>query len=335
MYGMNMYGMGMGGGMGMPGQGQEMMIISLCCLCCLCCACLAAGYMTNMFCGISPSMGSKCQKETSAPTRSYEDEEPSRQASGTVDGCHEAYARKARTGKDPRPPIDPSACTNTSRVVGRDCYFWEAQLDPVTGLARWMRKADPEDPNADMRTGGDCAPSVQCPNFIDPKSLAGYTESNAAALLKHCTAVQGTATTENDTVALLTREARKVGRDGWAGVNVEWTAADSKRWYDRVARYVAQKDLKAYIANTGTAVTALKGKLNTRRIRKSTYAFMLEAAVRAPDNSPTTIIDVTNRWVGTAMSTRDRNEATFVAYLQANIRGMVDWQRVLDAPFPK
>lgn len=326
----NGYGYGGGyGGAGMMG-GQEMMIMLLCCCCCACLISVVGGYFTNIFCKLSTSLGSKCEPDETPAPIVPETSSPSTTIA-SVDTCNAAWGKTARGVNDPRPPIRPEYCQNATRAVGRDCYLWEVQPDPVTGMGRWMRKQDTEDGKADLRYGGECTPMVTCSTMIDPVSLEGYSETKPQPLLGQCKAVAATAGSETETIKFLTKEARRasVWKDTYA-----WTDSHSKRWYDRVKRYVGQRDLSAYILNSVKAVKNLKTKMQSDRISKSTFAYILEAAVRAPDNRPEWIIDTVNKYATTPLTTARNSERTFVVYLRTVIRAppLVTWEPVIDNP---
>lgn len=332
MYGNYGYG-GMGGGMGMPGQGQEMMIVVVCCICCLCVACILGGYMTNAFC--SMGFGKSCTKkdDEGERDRKWRDEEPATLAPGTGTvaspnaACSEAYALAARTDpRDPRPAIRPDvpACAGQEKV-GKDCYYWTVGQDPITGFARWMRK--PADAYGDARYGGTCTPTVSCAARIDPTTLGGYNEIKPDDLLKQCSSAV-TATTEADSVKYLTTKAAEVGAN-WTGSGA-WTSSHSQTWFNNVKRYVAQKDLSVYINNTVAAATIVKSKLNQNTLYKKTFAYMLEAAVRAPDNTSDWIITAANQFNNAAISGRQANEDFFiVTYLKRPIRTLQSWERII------
>lgn len=326
------------GGYG-AGGGNEMMIVILCCICCLSIACLAGGYFTNIFCKVSTSLGRSCPPpETPSPPPYSPDPSETQKpgysggGDGSVNACSEAWGKTARAKNDPRPPIRPEYCANETRTIGRDCYFWKVDSDPVTGQARWMRIPDPDDPKADLRTGGVCTPVVQCANLIDPKTLDRYSELEPGQLLKQCTAVASTATNETDTIREITKEARNV-TTYWTGTRA-WNNTHSKIWYDRLLPFIGQRDMKVYIANSGRAAKALMNKLKSSTMRKSTFAYILEAAVRSPENRADWILDVTNRFVNKTLLARDRNEAAFIAHLRTFVPrpGMVIWERVIDNP---
>lgn len=325
MYG-NMYGMGgggYGGGYGMGGQGNETIIIICCCICCLCISSMVGGWFGNLFCSLSPSLGKSCGAQPVTPMGETPETTATAgtpaQMAATLKTCSESWGKAVRIGNDPRPPIRPEYCQSETRAVGRDCYYWEVQADPVTGMARWMRKAD--DQYGDMRSGAQCTASVQCGNRIDPAKLDRYSETEPDQLLRMCTAVQGTANNEVDALSTLTAEAQKVGAT-WIGP-LAWTNEHSKWWYDGVLRYVGQKDLQAYITNSRKAADTLKFRLKSNTLRRSTFAYMLEAAVRAPTNSPDWIVNTTNSFAGSS-------ESSYIAHLQKFIKNMEPWEQTMD-----
>lgn len=335
-----MYG-GMGGGYGMGGmRGDNTMMMVMCCVCLVCIASLAIGYFTGAFCSVSPALG-RCQGRGGGGGPDEEEEmdpgplpsgPPSRPGAGGptggVDLCSESWGSTPRTGNDPRPPIRPEYCQSAARVVGRDCYYWKVEADPVTGRARWMRVAD--DAKGDMRTGAECAAQVKCPLVIDPASLPRYSELEPTELLKQCTAVAATATNQGDTLKFLTQAAAEVSAN-WTDT-AAWTDSHSKVWYDGVMRYVGQKDLSVYISNSAKAATTVKNKFNMQSLRKSTFAYILEAAVRSPENRADWIIDIVNVFNNRALTAAQANEAFFVAYLRGLVPGMVAWEKVIENP---
>lgn len=321
-----MYGGYGGGGMG----GQEMMIISVCCLCCICLAVIGLGYFTNMFCGMGEKFGKSCPAKSPSDSLSNTDPLPSdvpAAPSSVVESCSQAWGRQSRAKNDPRPPIRPEYCRSAGRQLGRDCYYWEVQDDPVTGMARWMRKADEEDGKNDLRYGGECTPVVQCPTFIDPKTLDRYSEVEAQQLLKQCQAVATTASNETETIRELTRAARTVSRK-W--IDVAWGDVHSRIWYNTVLRFVGQRNLKPHIDNASKAAKNLMNKFNTDIMRKSTFAYILEAAIRAPDNRSDWIIDSVNAFIKKAGATQ--RDAAFVAYLRGINRTYAQWETIIDNP---
>lgn len=326
MYGNYGYG-GYGGGMGMMG-GQETMLIALCCVCCICLCVVVGLWASNA--GCSAGFGRSCPAKTNPPTviqpqPSDDDGRPS------MDICTEEWGKQVRAPNDPRPPIRPEYCKTATRAIGRDCYYWEVQADPVTGMARWMRKTD--DDKGDMRSGGTCTPEVQCKNVIDPATLGRYTDLEPEDLLKQCTAVAGTATNEADTIKMLTEQAKAVGGT-WTGT-LAWSAAHSKIWYDQVLPYIGQKDLNAYIANAVKATQTVKDRFASTTMLKSTFAYILEAAVRSPENRADWIIDIVNQYNNITLKPRDMNEKYFVSYLKrvmAPHGKMVNWENVIDNP---
>lgn len=328
------YGMG---GMG-AGGGSEMMIISLCCVCCVCIVLIFLGYWTNMFCKMG--FGRSCQAETPTPTPvadSTATSDPSTYTSTSVNKCSEAWGKAVRGSKDPRPAIRPEYCQGESRAVGRDCYYWEVQADPVTGQGRWMRKVDPEDERLNIRYAGQCTPQVECPSFIDPKQLEGYSEVKPEALLKQCAVVTPSMNTEETTIKELTRQAKSVS-DRWEDTKA-WTDAHSRVWYTQMKRYIGQRDIKAYVANSARAATTLKKKMGRSTLKKSTFASMLEAAIRAPNNNADWIMDVTNRFTNNvrayvASGKYSNTEAAYRAYLSTLVgrTPMVNWYITIDNP---
>lgn len=333
----NMYGGGYGGygGMGMGG-GQEQMIMIVCCICVVCIALVAVGFFTNMFCGVG--FGKDCKKNNDPPP--VPNTEPPVEGpgsggfgpggSGDVDLCSESWGSTPRTGNDPRPPIRPEYCQNAARVVGRDCYYWKVEADPVTGRARWMRV--PDDAKGDMRTGGTCSAQVTCANVIDPTTLPRYSELEPTELLQQCTAVAPTATNEADTVAFLTKSAAEVSTT-WTDSQA-WTDTHSRLWYQLMIRFVGQKDLSVFISNAVKAATTLKNKLNVQSIRKSTFAHILEAAVRSPENRADWIIDIINVYNNQILTAAQSNEGFFLAYLRALFKDtpMIPWQTMIENP---
>lgn len=328
-YGGGGYGGMYGGGMGGMGGGSEMYMI-VCSMCCLCIVLVVAAYFTNALCKLGFGKSCKTEEPTSPPPPPGTPAPPS----SSVNTCSEAYGRAARGRNDPRPAIRPEYCKEETRTLGRDCYFWEVQSDPVTGMARWMRKADPDDPKADLKSGGDCTPTVKCSTSIDPKTLDGYSEIAPQALLKQCTAVAGTATTQDDTIKALTAEARGV-TTYWTGTTA-WSDVHSRIWYDRVARFVGQRDLKVYISNAVKATKNVMNKLTTSTISKSTFAYVLEAAVRSPENRSDWILDVVNKFNNSSLSRpAQRSERFFVAYLVNTLAfrpPLTRWETAIDNP---
>ena len=343
----NMYGgggYGGYGGMGMMGGGQEQMYMIVCCVCVLCIASIAIAYFAGAFCSFG--LGTKCKsKESGGDGGDGGEFEPIEPVSpgprggggggggvpgGPVDLCSESWGSTPRTGNDPRPPIRPEYCESAARVVGRDCYYWKVEADPVTGRARWMRV--PDDAKGDMRTGGECSAQVTCANVIDPATLPRYSELEPTELLKQCTAVASTATNEADTVAFLTKSAAEVSPT-WTDSQA-WTDTHSRQWYQLMIRFVGQKDLSVYISNAVKAATTLKNKLNVQSIRKSTFAHILEAAVRSPENRADWIIDVVNIYNNQILTAAQANEGFFLAYLRGLFKDtpMIPWQTVIDNP---
>lgn len=328
--GMGGYGYGSGGGM----QGQEMMIFVLCCVCCVCLLSLLGGWYSNIFCGVSTSLGKSCPVNTPVPeVQDTSNDTPGPATNNTVSNtCSEAYAKTFRGPKDPRPPIRPEACQGATRTIGRDCFYWEVQSDPTTGLARWMRKTDPEDANQQVKFSGACQPTVRCSNFIDPKTLERYSESDSQALLNQCVAVTPAANNENNAIKELTKQAKAVGAT-WIGTQA-WNDTHSRVWYNQMLRFIGQKDLKVYLANSAKAAQTLKRKLGVNSIRKGTFASILEAAVRSPDNRADWIIDVVNKYYNQTLQGMQRTEQYFVSYLRRLIMRppMKQWDAIIDNP---
>lgn len=323
------FGYGGAGGMG----GQEMMIMLVCCVCCVCILSIVGGYFTNIFCSVSNKLGRSCEPTTPAPTtgpitpETVQPEEPT----SSVKACSEAYGRVARGKNDPRPSIRADYCRNETRVVGKDCYYWQVQSDPVTGQGRWMRLTDPDDPKGDMRSGGTCEPSVRCPTTFDPASLEGYSDTNPQPLLKQCTGIAATATTKDATIAEITKAARGVSRT-WTGTEA-WGDVHSRIWYEKMARYLGQRDMITYIGNATKAARRVMEKMNSTVIKKSTFAYILEASIRSPDNRADWIIDTTNAWYN-KVAPPGRTEGGFVRYLRGVIvrPPLVPWETTIDNP---
>jgi len=322
---------GMSGGMG----GQETMMLVVCCICCVCLLCLFGAWYSNMLCSMSSSMGRSCVPATTTPSpEPLGDMDMSEAPStGTVSNtCSQAYANTFRGPKDPRPPIRPEACQGQTRTVGRDCFYWEVQNDPATNLARWMRRVDPEDQNMNIKYSGACQPIVRCPNFIDPKTLERYSESDARALLNQCVAMTPAANNQTNTIKEVTKQAKTVGAS-WTGTQ-SWTDTHSKIWYNQMLRFIGQKDLKVYIANSAKATITLKRKLGVDTLRKGTFAYMLEAAVRSPDNRADWIVDVVNKFYNQTLRGMRKTENYFISYLRTLIRNppLKSWDSIIDNP---
>lgn len=327
-----MYGGYGGGGMGMR-QDNSMMLI-ICCVCVACVVSLAIGYFMGAFCSFG-----LCPPGKKRDGGEYEEEMPAGPVpsgapgglgggGGPVDLCSESWGSTPRTGNDPRPPIRPEYCQSAARVVGRDCYYWKVEADPVTGRARWMRVVD--DTKGDMKTGSECVAQVKCPVVIDPASLPRYSELEPTELLQQCTAVAATATNEADTIKFLTQAAQEVSAN-WKDT-AAWTDTHSRLWYTNVTRYVGQKDLSAYIGNSVKAAITVKNQFGIQSLRKATFAYILEAAVRTPENRADWIIDVSNAYYNTAMPAGAANEAGFVNYLKGLVKAMVPWQNIIENP---
>lgn len=317
---------GYGGyGGGMMGGGNEMMIVVVCCCCCLCVALIAAGYFTNTLCGIG--FGSNCPKKDETP-EPVEVEGTVAPAPPAINTCNESYGTTPRTdANDPRPPIRPEYCMNEPRTVGRDCFYWKVQRD-ATGRDRWIRV--PDSSKADSYFGGSCVPQVKCKDVIDPASLPRYSELEPAELLNQCTAVSPTATNEADTVKILTKHAQEVGA-AWTDTSA-WTDTHSKVWYNNVLKYVGQKDLNAYIMNAVSATRTLKNKYSSTTLKKSTFAYILEAAVRTPENRADWVIDIVNSFVRRPLTPAQMNEAYFVVYMRAILKEMIRWENLIENP---
>lgn len=331
-------GFGGYGGYGGQGGGMEMYMIVICCCCCLCIACVVGGWYSNMFCKVSSSLGRSCKEDPPAPAP----EEPlppspdtDQTSSGTLTACSEAWNREARKPNDPRPPIKAQACQGQARTLGRDCYFWEVQPDKLTGMARWMRKPDPEDSKADMRTGGACQASVRCSPLIDPATLEQYTDGNPSALLNQCAAIGPTASNEAAAKRELTSRANSKIKQ-WSGTTA-WNSQNSDIWYSNMKRYVGQRDLSPYYDNALKAVENFQRKIASTSLRKATLAYVLEAAVRAPTNTPGWIIDVTNKFLNTLNLTPRRPATTYegmyVSYLRQFYRSTIKWETTIDNAF--
>lgn len=324
-------GYGGGYGMGMMGGGSEMMYVVVCCCLCLCLAAAAAGYYWYTQKGKQGSGGGD------GGDGGGDGDPPMPPPPGPVTPappagpsmCHESWGSTPRTdANDPRPPIRPEYCMNEPRSVGRDCYYWKVQNDPVTGRARWMRV--PDSPKADSYYGGSCVPQVKCSAVIDPSTLPRYSELEPAELLNQCKGVAPTATNEADTVKMLTQQAQEVGAS-WTDASA-WTDTHSKVWYNSVLKYVGQKDLNAYISNAVKAARALKAKFTTTTLKKSTFAYILEAAVRTPENRADWIIDIVNSFTRRALSNAQATEAFFVIYMRTIVPNMIKWETLIENP---
>ena len=324
----NMYGGGYGG-YGQSG-GMEMMMIVLCCLCCFSIVSLAAGYFFNLFCGLSPSLGMKCEDKsaTSAPTTSDDDTDTT--GAPAVDSCNPARGGISRGGADPRPPLRAEYCNNGQRVPGRDCHYWKVEADPVTQMARWVREPDPNNANADM-FDGTCRKQVNCPPKLDfsQQGLPGYNDQNPGPLVAKCKVITPTANNENATVKYLTSIARKANA---LNGSQPWTDANSRQWYNRVIKLVAQRDLAPLADNTLKAITQVKKKLGQDRIRKATFAAMMEAALRGDENQADWIYTVTMVWIG-SIGSRRSNEDAYVRHVEAATRKRLQpWRTIIDNP---
>lgn len=324
-YGNFGYGGGYGGG-GMMG-GNETYIIVLCCCCFLCLALIAAGYFTNVLCGMG--FGANCPKKETTPTPDPDDTVAPAPPTPAINTCNESYGTTPRTdANDPRPPIRPEYCVNEPRTVGRDCYYWKVQKD-ATGRDRWIRV--PDSSKADMYFGGSCVPQVKCKDVIDPASLPRYSELEPAELLNQCQGVSPTATNEADTVKILTQHAQEVGA-AWTDTSA-WTDTHSKVWYNNVLKYVGQKDLNAYITNAVKATRTLKNKFSTTTLKKSTFAYILEAAVRTPENRADWIVDIVNSFVRRPLTPAQMNEAYFVTtHMRGILPNMIRWETLIENP---
>ena len=329
-------GFGYGGGYGGGQGGMEMYMIICCCICCLCIACVVGGWYSNVFCKMNSSLGRSCKEPEPAPAPEViEPPAPATDetASGALTACSEAWNRAPRSNKDPRPAIQAQACQGQTRTLGRDCYFWKVEPDKLTGMARWMRIPDPDDPGkADMRTGASCQPSVRCKPMIDPATLEQYTDGNPAALLDQCAAIGPTATNEAAAIRELTARAnRKIKQ--WSGTSA-WSNQNSDIWYRTMKRFIGQRDLSPYYDNTLKAVENFQKKIGTTNLRKATLAYALEAAVRAPTNNAQWIVDVTNKFLNTiALSARRAStsyEGAYVSYLRSFFRSMTPWETTID-----
>lgn len=324
------------GGYGVGGQGgMEMYMIIICCCCCLCIASVVGGWYSNVFCSVSSSMGRSCQADVPEPAPLEEPEPmPESSPSSMLTACSESWNRVNRDKNDPRPPIRAEACQDQTRTLGRDCYFWEVQADKLTGMARWMRKPDPEDSGADMRTGNTCQPAVKCKTVLDPATLEQYTDSNPAALLKQCTAVGPYATNKDAAIKELTNQAKKIQQ--WTGTSV-WNDTNSRIWYVKMQRYIGQRDLVPYYNNALLAVKNFQRKIGSNALRKTTLAYVLEATIRAPDNRSDWIVSVTNKFINTLNTNSRRSsaayEAAYVAYLKQFFTKMTAWEATIDNAF--
>jgi hypothetical protein len=330
MFGMgNMYGGGYGGGYG-QGGGMEMMMIMICCLCCFSIISLAVGYFSNIFCGISTSLGTNCTPKDTAPPDDGRDDQPITSAPN-VETCNSARGGISRGGSDPRPPLRAEYCNNGQKVPGRDCHYWKVEADPVTQMARWVREPDPNNPNADM-FDGTCRKQVQCPKKIDftQQGLPGYNDNNPGPLIAKCSQVIPTATNESATIKYLTSVARKVNA---LNGGLQWTDANSRQWYNRVVRLVAQRDLAPLADNTLKAATQVKRRLGQDRISKWVFATMMEAALRGDENQADWIFTVTMMWVNSVSSQpRQRSEEAYVRHLAAAIKPgtLQTWRTIID-----
>ena len=327
-----MYG-GYGGGM--PRQDNSMMLI-ICCVCVVCVISLVVGYFMGAFCSVSPAMcpngkggGGGGEDEEEMPSGPVPSGAPGLGGGGgPVDLCSESWGSTPRTANDPRPPIRPEYCQGTPRVVGRDCYFWKVDADPVTGRARWMRVADTN--KGDAKTGSECQAQVTCPVVIDPATLPRYSELEPTELLNQCTAVAASATNEADTIKFLTQSAQEVSAN-WKDT-AAWTDTHSKIWYTNVTRYVGQKDLSVYISNSVKAAVTAKNQFGIQSLRKATFAYILEAAIRTPENRADWILDVINAFYQKALPTSQANEAGLINFLRDQVPTMVPWQNLMENP---
>lgn len=272
------------GNYGRGGGGQETMMIMVCCVCCVCLLSVLGGYFTNMFCGISSSLGKSCPpKETTPPPQlpvvvPSDTEEPS--VATTLQTCAKAVSKAARNSNDPRPEIQPASCQGVARMQGRDCFYWTVDKDQVTGLARWVRVNDGDtdayNPN--------CTPVVKCDtkiNFTNPE-MGFYREDNPSPMIKlgNCKAVAVTATNRTATLTQLTAAAKAVGvRTYNYG---PWDNVKSRILYDRIAGYIGQTDMMVAINNAKRAMAYLKQPLmfSDQLVPMDAFAYTIEAAVR-------------------------------------------------------
>lgn len=331
MYGMNNYGGGYGGRG--RGGGSEMIMIAACVLCCVClCSCIL-GYFSNMFCGISTGLGKSCTPVES-PAPEYEETMPvftdtPGPAPGTY--CNPTYAGQSRAATDPRPPLKPEACVSAPAQTGRDCFYWQTQPDSLTGLAKWVRVVDPNNPKVNAYNKS-CTPNVTGPDHIDFTSpaMAGYTDNNAASLLKLFKTTNTTASTTQEMIPLITTAAKRAGVPGWG-------TAQSTLWVSLVGPSFIGRNIAPHITNTGQAVETVKRKLNLRSVRAATFAAMLEASVNPPNNTPDWINSTaTNSWSRAPNIPGKKlplNETGYVTYLQwASKRQIKNWPKLINNP---
>lgn len=280
---------GFGGNYGRMGAGggQEMMLIMVCCVCCLCIASLVGLYWTNAMCSVSTSLGRSCQPATSAPyippAVPVESITPvTGTSTGSVTQCSKQVAPAKRTGPDPRPEIQPSACQSESRVTGRDCFYWKVEADNLSGMARWVR-VNEDDGESDL-LNPNCKPLVKCDNkikFNDPE-MTLYREDSPASMLRigKCQVITAPTNTRSSTILAITRLAKSLAVKTWTVG--DWTKLLSTVVYDKIEKYIGQNDLTAVLRNLDTTGKALKAydMFNENTIPMDAFAYMLEAAVR-------------------------------------------------------
>ena len=234
---------------------------------------------------------------------------------------------------DPRPALKAAACTATAKVTGRDCFYWQVKPDPLTGLSRWERLPDTD--TADARDGACASPPVVCTPKIDFAKLSGYTDNNPNDLLRVCQVATTVAATNDVIVPALTKGAS----DARANTKKDaWTDATSRKFLSngRIKGLLGGRDLQPIINNIVLAVNnVLLSKLNQRTIKRSTYAYMIEAALLDPTNHADWIyVTAAMGWKKDVGGTRPRfakTEDGFVRALAAYTRrGLTNWVALID-----
>lgn len=323
MYGYNNFGMG--GGYGRGGGGTEMMLLVVCCFCCVCVLSLVGGWWSNVFCGVSPAMGRACA--TPAPT-----EAPVAVTTGppsvALDTCNKTWAGASRAANDPRPPLNAAACTSTSKVTGRDCFYWQTQADPLTQLARWVRVPDSD--TADARDGACTNPPVVCTPKIDFTKLSGYTDNNPSDLLRVCQAATNVAAVTTAMVPALTKGANDASANAKGG----WSDAHSRLFIGKVQNLLRGRDLQPFINNTVLAAQkVVLPKINKRQMSRATFATMLEASLINPTNQPDWIYTTAAQLWSKDYKRFPRTEEGWVAAIATYIRPsrVQNWVALMDS----
>lgn len=270
--------------MGGAGGGQNSMMVMMCCVLCVCVLCCAIGYFTNMFCGMSKSLGRSCG-QSDTPMPQYDPvEAPSDPAADSptsaLQTCAKAISPTTRLANDPRPEVHPSSCKGVERMQGRDCFYWKVDEDPLTKLARWVRVTNGD---ADMYNPA-CSPKVKCDtkiNFDNPE-MGSYREADVAPLIKwgNCKAVTATATNRDATLTQFDNAAKAltVSTTGYGN----WTSVKSRILYDRISGFIGQNDMMIAINNVKKAANHLKKSemFSDQSVPMDAYAYMIEAASR-------------------------------------------------------